>query len=280
MAIVGVGLIGGSIGLDLLERGLARSVVGIGRRESSLRVARQRGAVTSTTRSIERGVAEADGIIICTPVGRIVEDVVAVASACRPEAWITDAGSTKRSIVAGVEAARRAGSIPSATRFVGSHPMAGSEQSGPAAARRDLFVERTVIVTPLESTPRGHVTTMRQLWTALGARVVLMSPEEHDTAVGAISHLPHLVASALASATPRGAQRLVGAGWRDTTRVASGDPGLWQQIFLDNRLGVLAALEPLERQLEAFRRALEQSDDAALLRLLTEAKRSRDVVGS
>lgn len=280
VAIVGVGLIGGSIGLDLLRRGLAREVIGVGRRASTMRMAKRVGAVTATTLDLAAGVAESDLVVVCTPVGRIADDVIAAACAARPETIITDVGSTKASIVAAVERARGQGKIPAQTRFVGSHPMAGSEKNGPAAAQADLFVNRTVIMTPLATTPATDQRAVSRFWRSLHAKVVSMTPEAHDRAVATISHLPHVAAAALAALTAGDERRLAATGWQDTTRVAAGDPELWRQILLDNRAAVLAALERYDQTLDAYRQALERADGDRLQSLLREAKRSRDALGS
>lgn len=275
VAIVGVGLIGGSIGLGLRGRGLARRVVGIGRREASLRVARQSGAVDETTLELAQGVAEAELIIVCTPVGRIVTDARSAAQACPPGALMTDVGSTKAEIVAALD-----GSLPRQVRFVGSHPLAGGERGGPAASVPDLLVGRTVVLTPSAAARKDDCEALDALWTSLGAAVVRMSPADHDRALAAVSHLPHLVASALAAATPPDDLGLAATGWHDTTRVAAGDPDLWQQIFGSNRAELLSALARYERVLASLRRALEQGDDEELIKLLTEAKRNRDALAS
>lgn len=280
VAIVGVGLIGGSIGIDLLRRGLAKEVVGIDRRPTTMRVAKRVGACTSTTLDLATGVADAELIVVCTPVDSVVKDVIAAAQAARPGTIITDAGSTKASIVAAIESAHKQKQFDSRTTFVGSHPMAGSEKSGPQAAQADLFVGRTVILTPSDVTPLAACRVVTRLWKSLGAKVVTLSPTAHDQAVAQISHLPHVVAAALAQITSDDNRRLVAGGWIDTTRVAGGDPVLWRQILLDNRAAVLAALDRYQKQFDAYRQALHKGDAARLETLLTEAKRSRDALGS
>ncbi|HEV3004990.1 MAG TPA: prephenate dehydrogenase/arogenate dehydrogenase family protein [Pirellulales bacterium] len=271
VAIVGVGLIGGSIGLALRERGLARHVVGIGRGAASLRQARRIGAVTRTTLDLTRGAARAELVIVCTPVGRIAADVCAAAEASRTGALVTDVGSTKAQIVAALD-----GKLPRQSRFVGSHPLAGGEKSGAAHATTELFVGRTVVVTPTAATANDDFASVAALWHGLGAKVVRMSPDDHDRILAATSHVPHLVASALAAATPQHDLPLAASGWLDTTRVASGDAELWQQIFLSNRAHVLAALGRFDEVLASLRQALERGDDARLAEILAEAKRRRD----
>jgi prephenate dehydrogenase len=276
VAIVGVGLIGGSVGLALRHRGLARRVVGIGRSAESLKVAEEVGAVTSSTCDLVQGVADAELVIVCTPVEQIAGQVRQAAGACRERALITDAGSTKAQIVRGLD-----GQLPRGVRFVGSHPLAGSEKSGPATATPDLFEGRVVVVTPAGADASGDgCQEVREFWKALGARVVQMSPEEHDRALAVTSHLPHLVASALAAATPENCRPLTATGWADTTRVAAGDPELWTQIFSANRENVLAALADFESIVSALRAALEMRDARTLREILADAKQNRDAVGN
>ena len=276
VAVVGVGLIGGSVGLALQQRGLARAVVGVGRRKSSLSQAKRRGAVTSTTTNLQRGTADAELIVICTPVADIVPRALEIAEYCPDGAVLTDVGSTKAEIVAALDQ-HLAGSQ---VAFVGSHPLAGSEKSGPRNARHDLFVDRVVVVTKSRRTVEAACKQVATLWQSLGAKVLLQSPSEHDQAVASISHMPHLVASALAAATPDRDLPLAATGWLDTTRIAGADVELWRQILSDNRHNVLKSLERLEKVLSSFRKALDTDDQKKLLQLLEAGKRNRESVGN
>jgi prephenate dehydrogenase len=275
VAIIGVGLIGGSVGLALRDRRLAVRVVGIGRRAESLTAAQNIGAVTETTLDLAAGVADAQLIVVCSPIDRIVEHVRAAAAACPPGALITDAGSTKGSIVAALD-----GALAREVTFVGSHPLAGSEKQGPTEAQADLFEGRLVVVTPGAHTREADRQRVGEFWESLGARVMAMSPAAHDRAVAASSHLPHLVAAALADAVPLAAHPVTAGGFRDTTRVAAGDAELWTQILLDNREAVLAALTPFEETLTALRAALAAGDRQELKTILNRAKTKRDALGS
>jgi prephenate dehydrogenase len=275
VAIVGVGLIGGSIGMGLRSRGLARTIVGIGRNEQRLQLAKDRGAVSWWTGDLGQGVAEADLIVVCTPVAHIVEHVRQASRDCPAHALITDAGSTKATICRTLAARWEGGG-----HFVGSHPMAGSEKSGAQSAEPDLFEGCITVVTPTAETREEHVEAVSGFWQSLGARVVRTSPEDHDRAVAAVSHLPHLVASALAAAASPDDLLLAAGGWRDTTRVASADAALWQQIFTDNRASVLQSLDKFEKVLSQWRRALEENQATDLVRLLEAGKRNRDSVGN
>jgi prephenate dehydrogenase len=280
VAIVGVGLIGGSIGLALLRRNLVREVVGIGRSEANLETAQRLGAVTSATTQLPLGVSGADLVIVCTPVARIAQDVCQVAQAVGSECLITDAGSTKSDIVREIESAASAAGWKSGVRFVGSHPLAGSEKRGPENANAELFVNRTVIVTPAGNTKSTDIELLRNLWTGLGAKVVEMSPSQHDEIMATTSHVPHVVAAAMAAATPSELVRLTAGGWQDTTRIAGGDPDLWQQILLSNRDNVLRSLEQFEQRLGSLKQAVKNRQQQALQELLMEAKQTRDAVGS
>ncbi len=275
LAIVGVGLIGGSIGLAARQRGLARTVVGIGRRETSLRVALDAGTVTDTTTDLARGVSQADLIVVCTPVDLIARHVADAATHASSAALITDAGSTKADVVRQVEAA-----VEPATRFIGSHPLAGSHESGAAAATPELLEGRTVVITPTDKTRPHDADEVSQFWSALGANVVRMDAEAHDEAIAASSHVPHVVAAALAKATPEQARQLVAGGWLDTTRIASADPRLWVPILLDNRAHVLASIDRFSEEMATFRKVLQDDDAAAMQRWLDQGKQSRDAIGN
>ncbi len=280
VAIVGVGLIGGSIGLAVRERKLARQVIGIGRNEGNLAEARRLGAIDAGTTELVHGVEEAQLVVVCTPVDTIADFVSQAAGNSANRSLITDAGSTKREIVKTVESLlvdRRDG-----PRFVGSHPLAGDHHTGVAFARGDLFEGRKVIVTPTEKTHRAAVVEVGGFWQTLGAEVVVMSPAEHDEALAATSHLPHLIASALALATPKDLLPLAASGWRDTTRIAGGDPEMWRAIFATNRQEVLEALKRFERWTNEIREILALGQDERLLRILERAqwmKANRDSLG-
>jgi prephenate dehydrogenase len=275
VAIVGVGLIGGSIGMALRQRNLADSVVGIGRRQISLRIARRVGAVTHTTIDLAKGVAEADLIIVCTPVAAIAGHVRQAVQHCPEGTLLTDAGSTKQTIVAALDEGLARG-----CRFLGSHPLAGSEKTGASYAAADLFDGRLAIVTPTRNTRAEDFDILEEFWESLGSVVVRMSPEEHDRALAVTSHLPHVVAAALAAAVPEQFFRFSGTGILDATRLAGGEPEMWKQILLDNRDNILTALEQYRDKLSLVYAALRDRNEAELGRLLTTAKKNRDALGS
>lgn len=275
VAIVGVGLMGASLGLALRDRKLAARVVGIGRTAKTLRTARERGAIDDSTSSLARGVKSAELVVICTPVEQIASQVREVAASAPPGVLITDTGSTKEALVAAIGDELARGAV-----FVGSHPLAGSEKSGPAHARGDLYDGRLVIITPRSQTPVTASQAIAEFWRAVGAEVKEMSPREHDAVMAATSHVPHAIASVLAAATPAQWLDLVGSGWLDTTRIAAGDAELWRQILLANRDHSLRALAKFGKVLSALRRALKDRDGESLGHILEAGKQIRDAVGS
>jgi prephenate dehydrogenase len=276
VTIVGVGLIGGSVGLALRDRKLAGRVIGVGRSAKSLTEAKRLGAVTETTADLAQAVASADVVVVTTGVAAIAGLLDAVDAAVQPGTLLTDAGSTKASIVAAWEKHRRT----RRGRFVGAHPIAGSHRRGPAAASADLFTGRVTVVTPGRATPAADVEETGAFWAALGATVFTMSPAEHDRLLAATSHAPHLLAAALAAATPAEARQFTAGGWRDTTRIAAGDPDLWADILLDNAAAVAKALSRIAGATEKMLTALEKGDRRKLVSLLHAAKEVRDAVGS
>jgi prephenate dehydrogenase len=275
LTIVGVGLIGGSIGLAARRRGLAQRIVGVGRQQASLDAARALGAIDEGFLDLRPAVKRAQLAVFCTPVDHIAEQVLSAASACAPGMLLTDAGSTKADIVERID-----GHMPPGVHFVGSHPLAGSEKRGPEHADADLFQDRLTVVTPAAHTDSAALERVGSFWRALGSRVRLMAPEEHDRALAVTSHLPHLVAAALCGIVPRELWDLTATGFRDTTRVAAGDPSIWTGIFAQNRSAVLAALKQLSGRLAEYRAILEADDIPALDDFLTQAKKVRDALGS
>lgn len=271
VAIVGVGLIGGSVGLALRTRGLAAEVVGIGRNRRSLEHAQQCGAVDRVTTELAEGIARADVVVVCTPVSGIADDVRRVADLTPSDVLVTDAGSTKRRIVESLEGHPRAASV-----YVGAHPLAGSERTGPEHARADLFEGRVCLLTPSPRTPDAPKQKARAFWKSLGCRVIEMSPLEHDEVLAYTSHLPHAVAAALASAIPADWLPLAAGAYRDGTRVAGADAALWTAIFRENRGPLLKALGTFLDRAAAFKYALMTDDEKAISSWWEEAKHRRD----
>ena len=278
LAIVGVGLLGGSVAKAARARGLASEIVGVGRDAGRLEAGRRDGVLDRTTTDLAEGVRDADVVILGAPVLAIPSLLQAVAKVCGPETTVTDVGSTKRAIVAAAAGLTHDRSF----RFVGSHPMAGSEQSGYAHARADLFHGATVVVTPAETSEPAAVKTVTALWEGVGARRVLtLDPDTHDRAVAAISHLPHLAAFALVDAVERfepGAFELAAGGFRDTTRIAAADPVMWEEIFLANRDALAASLAVFRDALADLERLVERGDGAELRAEIARIKARREAL--
>lgn len=276
VAIVGVGMIGGSLGKAVLQRRLANRVVGVGRSPTSLAEALHGGAVSETSLDLPAAVADADLVVVATGVAAIPALLDAIDAAVRPGTLITDAGSTKGSIVAAWERSHgtRRG------RFVAAHPIAGSHRRGPMAAAADLFAGRVTVVTPGPRTPPADVEAIGRFWAAVGSTVVALSPAEHDAILARTSHAPHVVAAAIAAATPAADRRFTAGGWRDTTRIAAGDPGLWADILLDNAAAVAAAIDSIHAASADILAAITARDRGRLVSLLARAKEERDALGS
>jgi prephenate dehydrogenase len=274
LAIVGVGFIGGSIGLAAQRRKVAARVIGAARRQASLNQALAVGAIHEGCVDPTAAVQHADVAVFCTPVDRIADQILDLAPRCVRGTLLTDAGSTKAEIVRSVE-----GRLPEGISYVGSHPLAGSEKRGAEHADADLFQDRLTVVTRTANTDLSALEKTRAFWQALGSRVRIMDPEEHDQALALTSHLPHLLAAALAGILPLELHALTASGFRDTTRVAAGDPSIWTGIFAHNRLAILDALQRLDGQLTRFREALTVGNGIAVSDLLAQAKKVRDALG-
>ena len=274
LAIVGLGLLGGSAAAGARRRGLAREIVAVGRRAEALAGALKDGVVDRATTDLAEGVREADFILLATPVATLEALLPEVWHAARAEAIVTDVGSTKRAIVATAEKLAR--SRPLA--FVGAHPMAGSEQSGYAAAQPGLFDGATVILTPTERTDPAAIKRVSEFWEALGSRVVALDPDAHDRVVAAISHLPHLVAFALVETVARldpSALGLSGQGFKDATRIAGSDPRLWRDVFITNRRALAESLAIFRAVLDDLERPVAAGDAAGLEATLARVRAIR-----
>lgn len=270
VVIIGVGLLGGSIALALKQRGLARCIAGTGRNAQRLQQAKAAGLIDECYTDIEPATLDADLVIACTPVQQIAKDILASTRWAKPTTLFTDVGSTKAAIISELS-----GKI-SRGHFVGSHPLAGSEKSGFENARPDLFENRLSIITPTADSPAEAIESTKALWNSLGADVREMSPPQHDAVLAVTSHLPHLIASALAANTPQDHLEFVAAGWRDCTRIAAGDIELWCQILRENRRPVLQAVENFAKVLHGWRTALENDQPEQILSLLESGKQIRD----
>jgi prephenate dehydrogenase len=270
VTIIGVGLLGGSVGLALRKRFPRAIIAGVGRRKASLQKALQRGCIHTAHLDPADCVGRSDLVILATPVGAFEEYLRAIRPALRRGTLVTDVGSTKELIV-------RAGErILGAGTFVGSHPMAGSENKGPQFAEPNLLKGALCVVTPTPRTSSARLARTEALWRALGMRTLRLSPAKHDRAVAAVSHVPH-AAAAMLMLLPQDAHLPVAAtGLRDMTRLAGGDPEVWRDVLLTNRRAILDALGRFGRSLDSLRAILRRGDARAVERFLARAKRRRD----
>jgi prephenate dehydrogenase len=275
LTLLGLGLLGGSVAKAARAGGLARQIVAVGRRRESLEPALRDGTVDVITTDVAEGVAGADLCMLATPVATLASLLGEVWRAASDDVVITDVGSTKAAIVGTAEALGRSRPLS----FIGAHPMAGSEQSGYAVARADLFKGARVIVTPTESSDRQAQKCVSEFWEAIGARVTTLDPVTHDRAVAAISHLPHLVADALVAAALRMDPAFLdfaAAGFKDTTRIAAANPRVWREIFQQNRVALGEAVGAFRAALGELERLLDAADASAVERELDRIKRARE----
>jgi prephenate dehydrogenase len=276
VSIVGVGLLGGSLGQALRKRKLAGQVTGCVRRAASIRECRRAGAVDSATLDFAEGVADADLVVLCIPIAQMRGTLQKLLPHLKRGAIVTDVGSVKgpvvrelESIVAGVGA-----------HFVGSHPMAGSEKMGVGAAKPGLYRGAICVVTPTRKSNPRAVRAVERLWKSVGAQVLRLSPALHDQLVARSSHLPHLLAAQLVNHTlgngTEAQPLLCATGFRDTTRVASGSPEMWRDIAVANRANISKSLGKFIGELRVLQKAVRAGDGEALAWFFAEAKERRD----
>jgi len=277
ITLVGVGLLGGSLGLAVKQRRLARHVEGLVRRTASVTECEQLGVVDHAGRDPRKAVADADLIVLCTPISRMRETLTPMLPALKAGAIVTDVGSVKGAVVRELEALVAAAD----GHFVGSHPMAGAEKTGPGAARADLFADAICVITPTRRSSAMAVQRVEDLWKAVGGRPLRLTPELHDELVSRSSHLPHLVAAGLANyvLSPLHSKQqalLCANGFRDTTRIASSSPEMWRDIALANRKNLGRVLGVFIDDLREFQHALEAGDEPAIQEFFEKAKQRRD----
>lgn len=277
LSLVGLGLLGGSVAKAARAEGIADEIVAVGRDRGRLEPALRDGVVDRISTHLEEGVAGSDFCLLATPVVTLTALLPVVWQALPADAVLTDVGSTKAAIVETAEGLGRTRPLA----FVGSHPMAGSEQAGYRVSRPDLFRGATVILTPTERTDSHAVKRVGAFWEALGGRLVILDPVTHDRATAAISHLPHLVADALVDAVVRMDPRffeIAGRGFKDTTRIAASEARVWREIFQDNRAGLAEALTAFRAALDGLERLLAAGDPIAIEAALDRIRRVREGV--
>ncbi|HXR58364.1 MAG TPA: prephenate dehydrogenase/arogenate dehydrogenase family protein [Burkholderiales bacterium] len=277
VAVIGVGLIGGSFALALKRARLARHIVGAGRSRANLKRALDLRAIDSIAASPAAAARDADLIFIATPVSHFEKIFREIKASMKPSAIVTDGGSTKRDVVA----AARKGLGAKVVQFIPAHPIAGAEKSGVIAAHPGLFENRNVVVTPLKANDPDKVRTLERTWRRLKAKVSRMSPAEHDAVFAAVSHLPHLLAYGLVSdiAGRRNSRQLFGyaaGGFRDFTRIASSHPEMWRDICMANRGPLLRELVRFSKKMLQIGRQLQKREAKALERTFLQARSARD----
>ncbi len=274
VTILGPGLLGGSLGMAIRQKKIASRVTVWGRRQEAIDETLRLGAADAGTLDLSSAVKDCDLAVLCTPTP-VYATLLPALQRCLPaHAVLTDVGSVKANVCNKIENVLGG-------RFIGSHPMTGSEKSGIGYARQDLFDGATCVITPTEFTTTSALDAAEILWKSVGCTLIYLSPAEHDSAVAYLSHLPHLIAAILAntsSKTPEKYYPVAGPGFRDTTRVASGQPEMWADILLDNRAEVATALSAFISYVEEFSTALRDANREKLTALLTSARVNREAI--
>ncbi len=277
LCVVGVGLIGGSLALALKKAGAVREVVGVGRRQENLDDALRLGVIDRGFQNIEEGVSGADMVFLAVPVGSTETVCRAIKPALSDTAILTDVGSVKGEVIAQVT--RAFGALP--PQFVPGHPIAGTENSGAAAAFDSLYQGKRVLLTPTKVSTPEAVLKVAAMWRAVGAEVESMDPQQHDKVLAATSHLPHMLAFGLVESLAKQEEsqeifRYAAGGFSDFTRIAGSDPAMWRDICLNNKAALLEAMDVYQQDLQLIRGAIASGDAKVLLNVFTRAKKARD----
>jgi len=273
VTIIGLGLIGSSLGLAIKQRHLAREIIGVSRKNATIRKALALKAVDKATLDVKKGVKCSDLIILAVPLLKIIDIAAKIKAGVKKGAIVIDAGSTKGDIVKNIEMI-----LPGGVNFVGSHPLAGSEKSGVFYAEKGLFKGAYCILTRTSRTNKKALGKVKRFWMSLGMKVEIMSPKRHDRLISRLSHLPHAVSVALSSSASCNKKdlRLAAGGFKDTTRIASGSPELWKDIFITNRKNISRDIRLFKKELSKIEKALKKGDAVMLLKLFKKAKCIRD----
>lgn len=279
LAVVGVGLIGGSLALALKEAGVVGEVVGIGRGLPNLETALRLGVVDRIETDAAVGVKDADLVFLATPVQSLAAVATTILPAMKPGAILTDGGSVKGAVIDAI-----APLVPAGVHFVPGHPIAGTEKSGAEAAFPTLYRGKRCILTPTGTTDAAALETVRRAWETAGSEVVLMDVEKHDRVLAAISHLPHMVAYALVNAVgayDRYQENILeysAGGFRDFTRIASSDPTMWRDIAVTNREALLEMMEQFETFFAELKEDVRRGEGERLFEFFHRSKKSRDAI--
>lgn len=275
VSILGVGLIGGSLGMAIKKKGLSKKVSGLTRRKSSLVNAKALKVIDEGTLSIKKASMDADLIIICTPAKMIPKIVCKVLPFVKDGCIITDVASTKKEIVEEIE-----NMLPDNIYFIGGHPMAGSEKRGVKFASSNLFKGAVCILTKTSKTDLESLNKMKDFWHNLGSRVIILTPGAHDEIVARVSHLPHLAAVALVNQLKKEDTVFVSSGFRDTTRVSDTAEDVWRDIYLSNQKEIIRALDVYINILKGMKKKIKNSDSSGIISEFTKAKRIKKIIRS
>lgn len=267
IGIVGVGLIGGSLGLAIKEKGLAGEVIGISRKKTSLRLAKEKKAIDKGSLDFNI-LKDVDLVILATPVNTIIDLAKKISKIIPKDCIVTDVGSTKQEVVNCLERI-----FP---YYIGSHPLAGSEKRGIRFADKDIFKDSLCVLTPTKNTSPEVLIKIKGFWQKLGMKVVLVSPRFHDKVLSFISHLPHILAFSLVNTAPKRFLDFAASGFKDTTRIASSESEIWQDIFLSNRNYILKAIDLFQKNLSQIKSAIKAKDKESLKRFIDQARKKRE----
>ncbi len=277
-AIIGPGLIGGSIGLGLKKLNLVERIIGIGRRQESINAAVNIGAIDSGTMDIRNGVQDADIVIAATPVSLITQNLKSAIPYLKKGALITDVGSTKSFILQELKDAtlNSGAKTNDCFEFIGAHPIAGSENKGAEYAESDLFVNSICVLTPTESNSKSGIDKLTKMWKLLGAKVISMRPEEHDAILARTSHLPQVLAYAIANIIENEQWKFSAGGLKDLTRIAASDPNLWIDICGQNRSNIINSIDLFIKELSRISSNLSSCNDDQLKEIFANARKHRN----
>jgi len=273
VAIIGVGLMGGSLGMAIRKLSIAREVIGISHRQSSLVEAMKNKAIDVAMTDLPKGVRNADLVVLATPIDSIIKLLININPHLKRGCIVTDVGSAKVDVV---EAAQN--TLSQSNFFVGSHPLTGSEKKGVQYASAEIFEGARCIITPTDATHQVAREKVKQLWTKLGSNVFVMLPKEHDEILAHTSHLPHLLACGLIESLPEKSLNFASGGLKDSTRIASASSQMWNAIFMANSKNVLNSLDEYIKRLAFLRKVILSEDEKSLIQFLDKAKQKRDAL--
>jgi len=271
ITIVGVGLIGGSIGLAIKKKRLAKEVIGVGHRASSIKKAIKKRTIDRGTLNLREGVRGTDIVILAAPVLTIPKLARKMAGSLKRGSIVTDVGSVKSYLTDQLE-----GVFPRGVHFVGGHPMAGSEKRGVDKAKADLFKSSLCILTKTKRTDRRALAKVKNLWEDLGAEIILLSPQTHDRFVSEISHLPHMVVFAMLNSINTGSLRFASTGFFDTTRIASSDARIWKDIAISNKREILNSIDKFKKELLLIEKSIKENDSEKLISIFSRARKKKE----